>query len=192
MSGTRTVMIGLLLFLFFYFYFTKNYKFIFVILPILFYKLFTSGAFQKLFFDVLMPLEGTGTIDSIGSGRLGGWSQIVNNLLEAPLVYQLFGFGYSSFLFDTGKAHNDFLDLFICTGIIGSILYLLMLVSFFRNFSSYTSDLKLKAIAISFLISIFAMNFASNSYITRFEMVQYFMLAIAILYNMKIFMNKKQ
>jgi len=190
MSGTRTVFIGLVLYL--VFFFIGYRKYLVPVLGAFFITIYAivSGALRTLFFDIYEPLYGKGKIEDMGSGRYGGWSSMLDNFMDSPVTDQFLGLGSSvqSALTGTtsfGGAHNDFLDVLFCFGYLGIGFYFLLIIGlFFGIVNSYT-DRKLKFIFTGLLFSVVVMNGLSNSYLTRFELSQYFMLLMGIFYSLK-------
>jgi len=67
-------------------------------------------------------MQGKEKTDMMLQGRVGGWQYLLSEYAKAPVVLQLVGDGSSH----TG-AHNDFIRALLGTGIIGLILYLVLL-----------------------------------------------------------------
>jgi len=189
MSYTRNVFIGLFIFLCFHLYGLKKYFYLVSGLIMMTMVALYAGFFQKIFFDVYEPLAGKGDIGAMGSGRIGGWSLIINNFLSAPLEEQIRGLGVTLYGTITkgamfGGSHNDMLSILICFGYIGFFLISCVYVALACKILMAPVDWAIKCSFIGFLIAVGAMNFLSNSYLTRFELGQFFWLLVGVYYSL--------
>jgi O-antigen ligase len=189
MSYTRNVFVGLFIFLVLYLYGRKKYFYLGGGLIGLVFVALYAGFFRKIFFDVYEPLAGKGDIGQMGSGRIGGWSDIMNHFLSAPIEEQIRGLGVTLYGTITkgaqiGGSHNDMLSTLICFGYIGFFLISCIYVALAYKILMAPVDRAIKCSFIGFLVAVGAMNFLSNSYLTRFELGQFFWLLIGIYYSL--------
>lgn len=71
---------------------------------------------------------------SIGSGRNFIWLGLLNYWYEGEMINQLFGFGYfSSNSIWNNVAHNDFVQYLVDYGIVGLVIWTMVLYKFYRN-----------------------------------------------------------
>ena len=146
----------------------------------------TSSQMQTIFFDVIEPLQGKQDMANIGSGRIGIWTDAISQFRGLPFERCLLGIGlgnetlYSHSFF--GASHNDLIALLLSIGIIGLLLYLWIIGIF--AFDILRSDIPrvTKYTYLGFLCAVSAMNFASNSYISRVPMAQYFFFIMGTFY----------
>ena len=179
-SYTRNVWIGLVILLTFYLAGRRNY----IILATMFLGAIvvavTSSSFHTIFFDFIEPLTGEKDLDTMGAGRFRIWTNLLQMFQNLPLSAKLMGdgIGQERMGFRIGRGHNDLLSLLYTSGFIGLFLYLIF---FFRMaydiIRSYVNR-QLKYLFLGFLCAVFFMNIASNSYLTRIELGQYFFLII--------------
>lgn len=186
-SYTRTAYIGLTIVILFFLWGHRSY-FTLVIgsVSVLLVSLF-SGLFQKIFFDVYEPLQGAREIGSMGSGRIGGWTSIMQHFFGLPVVDQIKGEGISLFATIThgalfGGSHNDFLSVLTCFGYIGFFLYLSIYCALVTRALTGILQREIKFTFFGFIFAVGAMNILSNSYLSRFELGQYFWILMGFLY----------
>jgi hypothetical protein len=189
MSYTRNVYIGLSIYLFFHLYGLKKYLYLVTGLITMATVALYAGFFKKIFFDVYEPLANKGDIGSMGSGRIGGWSSILNNFFSAPIEEQIRGLGITLHGTITkgaqfGGSHNDMLSALICFGYIGFFLISCVYVALAYKILIAPVDRDIKCSFIGLLVAVGAMNLLSNSYLTRFELGQFFWLLIGIYYSL--------
>lgn len=177
---TRNVFVGITVLIFFYLIGRKNYKLLGAFFTLLLAVVVFSTSFHDIFFDVVDPLVGNNqNFDEMGSGRLGGWSSMLDEFFSSSIIDQIRGLGISAQMTITsgayfGGAHNDFLSIFLCFGYIGAFIYLLLYAFFILSVLLSKVDREYKFIMLGFIFSVAIMNFLSNSYLTRFELAQYF------------------
>jgi hypothetical protein len=184
-SGTRTVMLGLSVLVACVLYGKKKYVYILLLSIIVMVVFANSAAVHDLFFDIIDPLQGKMSVDKMGSGRLGGWKEMLLMFLGTPFYLQVIGngIGNSNWMF-FGKEHNDLLALCISLGYIGIIWYFVVLLRMswdliIRSSLAFSS----KMFFLGFVTSVVLMNCASNSYLTRFDLSQYFFVICGIFYS---------
>jgi O-antigen ligase len=183
-SFTRNVFVGFAVFTLIYLWGTKRYKQLIISMLAVAIVAVFSSSFHDIFFDVIDPLQGkSSNYSEMGSGRLGGWGGMLSRFFSAPLVDQMRGLGISAQTTITsgahfGGAHNDFLSVLLCFGYLGLLIYLALFFVILLAVFSAEVDRGYKVIMVSFVISVACMNLLSNSYLTRFELAQYFNLSL--------------
>ena len=188
-SGTRTVLIGLGIFLIIYLLGKRHYLLLTGMGAAAVVSAGQLGKIQSLFFDIIAPLQGQGKIEKLGSGRYGLWEGEMGSFFSQPFEVQMLGkglghsgaaiFGKTTF----GSSHNDFIAVLVSLGYIGFILYIIILLMLFVSIISSKIDRIKKSIFLGMLFSITFMNFSSNSYISRFDLAQYFAFIFALFYS---------
>jgi hypothetical protein len=186
-SYTRNVYIGLFILLNFYFAGKKNYFIILIMFFSVVTVAITSSTFQTIFFDFIEPLTGQRELEDMGSGRYGMWTYYLNNFSKFPLEVKLMGVGIgpADYGWNISRGHNDFLSLLYTTGLIGLFLYLTFLALVGYDIIRSPLNRQLKYIFIGFLCATSFMNIASNSYLARVELLQFFYLIIGFFYVLK-------
>lgn len=84
-----------------------------------------------------------------------------------------------------GGAHSDWLSLFVSLGVIGVLFYSFFLVSLVLDILRSPLEKSTKSLYIAFVFSVITMNMASNSYLSRFDLGQFFFLILSTFYGMK-------
>lgn len=183
-SVTRTVFVGLAIFTSIYLLGRRRYIVLLCGFIIVCSTIFLSSNVQDMLFDIIEPLSGGGKIDDIGSGRIGGWENMLSLFLGSPIEKQILGIGIgneSKAFF--GGSHNDLLSLLTSIGYIGFVMYFIIIFKVLFDIVTSKIDMIMKFIFFGIIVSILAMNFGSNSYLSRFELVQYFFLILAMFYS---------
>jgi len=173
-SGTRTVMIGFALFWLIYLWgINKRVFFVAIVLSALVGIVFSGHIYSIVFKKDYIDLN-TAT-----SGRITLIVSNINLFYESSLTQQLFGRGLGHehrFPF-----HNDYIALLMNLGVIGLLLYLILLFHLLWDIF-LCRDNKTKYLFGAILISVAIMNFGSNAVIFRFELSQYFWLIMGLFY----------
>ena len=201
-SYVRTVYVGLVSLIGFYLIGQKRYKllaagFLFIVVAFV-----TSSEIQTVFWDIIEPFDQShvgpyaeGDLAGIGSGRFGIWRDALTDFINLPAERILLGTGIGNETLggaiDIGLSHNDFISLLRSLGIIGLLLYLLIILNFFVDIVRCNLDRTLKYTYLGYVLAISAMNFASNAYVTRFEMSQYFFFTMWSFYALADIANKQ-
>ncbi|MBS4069010.1 MAG: O-antigen ligase family protein [Sulfurimonas sp.] len=189
-SYTRNVYIGFAAFLFFYLWGRRKYKLVGLTSVVLLGVVLFSSSFRDIFFDVYDPLEGkTQNVNEMGSGRIGGWGSMLSSFHNAPIVDQIRGLGISAQTTITsgayfGGAHNDFLSIILCFGYLGMVIYLSLYLTLIIKVMIADTDRSYKTIIIGFIVAVSMMNLLSNSYLTRFELAQYFNMSLGMFFGL--------
>lgn len=187
-SYARTAYIGLLLFLLVFLlgkrrFFVIGIGFIFLVAYILY-----SNFVSRVFFDVIQGIENSHKLENMGSGRIWIWTNIVNHFFNLPLLEQFIGTSFSpeTGIYKSlymGNAHNDYLAHLLSFGYIGLGLYLCMYSFIFFHVVKSRVPINVKIVFLGFLVAVAVMNGLSNSYVSRFELSQYFWFLMGIYYS---------
>jgi len=179
MSQVRTALVGFVAFAAVYLAY-MNRRLLIVLAGV-------AGVMVVLLFPILKPIllpdlvmaEKTGQgIEALGSGRLGVWAHNVELFAGLPLDRQLAGVGIGfNRLPGFVDSHNDLLDVLIQTGVVGAVLFIILQVAIFRRIGSLPTIERRMFQAI--FLAVLVMNFASNSYISRFGLAQMYYLVMA-------------
>lgn len=118
-------------------------KFLFVILIILLILIiFKENIYEMLIvrFDDLLNAN---SIDDLGAGRVGIWISVIKGIIEeSNIMTLLIGNGIESAPYFVEKysvfskmdaTHNDYLDMFVSSGIIGTIIYVYFLIILIKD-----------------------------------------------------------
>ncbi len=181
---TRTVFVGLTILVSWYLLGRRSYKLLAIALLVMVVIVLTSSHFETIFYDVYEPLRGETGMSKMGSGRIGGWSNMITTFSNFSFELKAIGFGAGGLLgnstFSLVDGHSDLISLLFTLGIIGFLLYMALILKLFHNIAKSNMKRLLKYISLGFLFAVFAMNFVSNSYLARFELGQYFFFFIGI------------
>jgi len=189
-SYTRNVYIGLAAFMVIFLWGRRSYKLLGVSMSAIAGFVLFSSSFHDIFFDVVDPLAGKSkNFGEMGSGRVGGWSNMLSRFFNASLVDQIRGLGISAQTTITsgahfGGAHNDFLSVLLCFGYIGIAIYFALFMSLVLIVVIADADRNYKIIMIGFIVAVACMNMLSNSYLTRFELAQYFNMSLGVFFGL--------
>lgn len=185
-SQGRTAFVGLFIFLMVFSYLhSKKGILVFTGATIAAFVL-AGSLIGTIFFDVVESYEGERGADRAGSGRLYMWKINTNIYSKLPIERQILGVGIGN---KSGNripgpregpqiinSHNDWLQTYLDTGPIGFIILIGLYISILR------AILRLPAphrhLYLAFYTAVIAMNFASNSYISRFALSQMFFMIL--------------
>jgi O-antigen ligase len=180
---TRTAFVGFVIFWLILGY-SKTNKLNFIILALgALIIIFSSQQLEKVFWKT-----GQHDLNTASSGRLDLWVYNWNVYLDSNLFHKLVGYGIGNIegVVDTqtivGSSHNDYLELLMAVGIIGLILYLLLLSSLTFDVIFSSIKLRLKYLFIAIIASTSIMNFLSNACVFRIEVAQLFWFFMGIFY----------
>jgi O-antigen ligase len=187
-SYTRTVFIGIGILICFYLIGSKRYKLLLAVLVSLLFVALFSKSVHTIFWDVVGPLTGNMDIQKMGSGRVSIWLRVKDSFMAAPFerIFIGFGLGKSAEGSDSFFAsfHSDLVGILVSLGIIGLLLYISFYSRLFYDILTRGRDRFLITLYIGFLISTLTMNGISNSYLSRFELGQYFFFFMGIFYTL--------
>lgn len=177
-SRLRTAIVGLILFTVIYlFYFNKR---------MLILGMTGLLALSVIFAPIVISrFVGTrdgeiGSANEIFSGRLENWTSNLTGYVDLPIDRKLAGNGIGNELDLAGvhhDTHNDVLGVIADTGLVGFILYMLLQLLILRKILELEDNER--HVFLALFVAVFAMNFGSNSYISRFGLAQCFYLLIA-------------
>jgi hypothetical protein len=186
-SYTRNVWIGLFILWIFYLLGRKNYILLATSLISLIVVAIVSSDFHTIFFDFIEPLSGQRELNDMGAGRFGLWSYYLDKFGSFTLGVKLMGvgIGQAKVGFGISRGHNDLLSLLYTGGLIGLFLYLTLIFRIGYDIIKSFLDRQIKYLFLGFFCAVFFMNFASNGYLSRVEMGQYFYLIIGSFYVME-------
>ncbi len=207
-SGSRTTYIGLLVFAL-YFMVTKTVKFIyfsaflgvFAILAVInnfeivevVTNVFEGRVIDKITDPTILKdgdFDASQLYDDLGSGRKKLSLLYVKHLLSNPYIIP-FGLGFNNRLMIYSSAHNTYLSLINEVGLVGVVLYIRWLLSYFALNLSKTKFLKLSlnGLVLSMLVTMF---FGEHLYVYRplFALVGLFLFATVILTTPRFYSNK--
>lgn len=186
LSGTRTALIGVALFwLVNSFSYKRKYRFaIFILCGIIAVSM--SENFQRLFWKTEHY-----DLNIATSGRLEVWEHNLAVFKDASLQEQIYGQGIriTEGLRDPQtkiwSSHNDYLELLMGVGVLGLLLYLILLCNLIWDISICSLNRQTKLLFGAILVTIIAMNFGSNASIFRAENAQYFWFYMGLFYRVK-------
>lgn len=184
-SQVRTALFGLVLFVVVVLFFTNRKALIMsvvaggvlitVLMPIL---------YPYLFPDLVMIEKGAANESYIASGRPVLWQNNLQRFLDMPIDRQIAGVGIGNKEGDpvySGEgftdSHNDFLAVLVHTGLVGFMLFVAMQFVIVRRI--WRMDDSSKFVFLAMFIAVTAMNFASNSYVSRFGLAQLYYILLA-------------
>lgn len=180
-SQVRTAVLGLLVFIIaFLFRFNRKLLLWLVVLSVVGVTAALPILVPRFFKDVVMVQKGEWSEEEIGSGRPRMWSNNLERFAEMPIDRQLAGVGIGNKEGIGGSegitdSHNDFLDVFIQTGVVGFLLFLGIQGAFLKKILAL--ERHERGVFLAIFISVMIMDFVSNSYVTRFGLAQmYFIL----------------
>ena len=183
-SYTRNVWIGLFILLIFYFIGRRNYIVLIGIVIGAIAVIVMSEQVQTYFFDIIEPLRGEREIRHLGAGRFGMWTKIIHDFGKLPFEMKLLGVGIGAVYqgFEISRGHNDFISLLYTAGIMGLIIYVMFLLVMLYDILKSRLETSIKYLFLGFLTAVIFMNMASNSYLSRIEIGQYFYFIIGTFY----------
>ena len=184
-SVTRTVFLGVMVLMGVYLFFRKKYIHLAVVGLAFAWFLITSETVHKMLFDIVDPIQGKEELGQVGSGRLGAWRLILIDFFKHPFEVQMAGLGVGNITQGKGgigAPHNDLLSLLTSFGYVGFFLYLCFNLSYVLDLLKARVPYDIKYLYLAFMLAVMAMNLASNSYITRFELGQYLFMLLGFSY----------
>ena len=136
-----------------------------------------------MIFDFTNYFQGKKDLSWVGSGRMGLWADVLTDYTKLPFPDQVLGIGVKTG--EIASSHNDFLSLMFSLGVVGLFLYISFMSKVCFDIAKSYLDRKLKYTFLGFILAIFTMNFASNSYISRVELAQYFFFITGAFYALR-------
>jgi O-antigen ligase len=186
MSGTRTALVGCALFWMVYsFSYGKRWRYaIFILCGII--AITMSQDIQKIFWKTEDR-----DLNIATSGRIEVWEHNTEVFKKSSLQEQIYGHGIGKTLGLTDSktqvwsSHNDYLELLMGAGVLGLLLYLILLFNLMWDISICDLDRPNKLLFGAILVTISAMNFGSNTSIFRAENAQYFWFYMGLFYRVR-------
>ncbi|WP_431156536.1 O-antigen ligase family protein [Winogradskyella poriferorum] len=113
--------------------FKLNWKILFFLVLIVFgYLFFIDSAFESLEYRLLTIQDEKRNM--IASGRDVIWQTLLTKWLDSDFIGIIFGYGFFATISLGGNfAHNDFIEFLVDFGVIGLIVYSLVLIFYLRN-----------------------------------------------------------
>lgn len=183
-AQVRTAYVGLFLFVVvLLFCYSKKALAGFVITCMAFALVFSS-ALRIVFYDVDEAVRGERSLDRAGSGRPAIWSHNLRLFGDLTLDRKIAGVGIGNtgigasakgLLKDRQGAwnsHNDFLETLMQTGALGLCLLVGIYYSMWRAVIRMNG--RGRGAFLALFVTVMAMNFLSNSYVSRFGLAQIF------------------
>ncbi len=181
-SYVRTCLLGLIVFLYYYL-FRVNKKVLVIMTGIMcFVGVLFAAMLYTIFYDMVDSASGKDSAENFGSGRPYIWKHNLTEFSMQPIDGILAGVGVGNTWSHTKKksdvvgemlnSHNDFLDVLTQTGLVGLFLFLSFQFCLFRKILALNG--RVRYVFLAFFLAVSLMNFASNSYITRFGLGQMF------------------
>lgn len=154
------------LFLIFAFRYRSFTGFIFVVIITLVFLIYgetiQTKSIDPLFERDRMALEGKVDEGQLLHGRWGRWTMIFQYWVDFPLHVQLFGVPFLldsqwDWLYGQSGTHNDFLRIMMLSGIMGVLVYIIILINVMRRILKHKGPvvfLGLSSMTLLFLYSI--------------------------------------
>jgi O-antigen ligase len=184
-SYTRTALVGWAVFWFVCLWNDKKKLIFFLLLLIGIFTLIAPNALEKVFFK---KKDGDIDLNIASSGRLEIWQHNLKIFLDSDLSNKLMGRGIDIMKVDMKMdtdiwdSHNDYLELLISGGVIGLLIYLLILCSLLFDIIRSSAEQRYKFYFLGIFLSVITMQFLSNAIIFRIESSQLFWLFMGLFY----------
>lgn len=154
-SGARTYLISVIVFLFLLYkdsLSNKRLKNIFLPLTIILFVIvfISSGMMEKMLFTSSDIYTSNDSAISFSSGRFEFWLIDLDAYSKSKFINKIFGNGFDYvYLINKNEygfeiwAHNDFINVLLCNGIIGVTIYVFILIYSITDVRFYTSKLNM-------------------------------------------------
>jgi len=182
-SYTRTALVGFTIFWLIYLWSDPKKIRFWICIVSAFTAIITSQTLEKVFWKTE-----THDLNTASSGRIELWRYNLEVFFNSDLSEQLLGHGIGNVkgltANDTivGSSHNDYIELVMAVGIVGLVLYLLIICSLLLDIFQCCIDKRLKFLFGAIVTSITMMNFLSNAVVFRTENAQLFWLFMGLFY----------
>ncbi|WP_027722501.1 O-antigen ligase family protein [Maridesulfovibrio zosterae] len=181
-SYVRTCFFGFILFAYYYL-FRVNKRVLIVLTAVMCaISILSAAVLYTIFYDMIDSASGKESAENFGSGRPYIWKHNIIEFSSQGLDEILAGVGVGNTWSHTKRksdvvggmlnSHNDFLDVMMQTGLVGIILFLAFQFCIYRKIRLLEGRVRYIFLALFFAVCF--MNFASNSYVTRFGLGQIF------------------
>ena len=99
-------------------------------------------AFQKGLFDVVLARFNASDVSS-GNGRLVYWQRYIDSYCDGNIITWFFGRGLVGMVYANNVAHNVFVSILFCFGIVGIVLFVGNIITTIINClkTKHTSEL---------------------------------------------------
>lgn len=180
-SYVRTAYLGLVAFFLVYLFFINKKLMLTAAAGLIVAVVAFWSVWALIFHDVVEVYQGERATENIGSGRPYIWKHNFEIFSNLSIDRQLAGVGVGnrSHVLSSSHAseniwnsHNDYLEVFMQTGIVGFIIFIIIQVLLFRCIRYL--DKRERYVFMALFVAVAFMNFASNSYVTRFGLGQTF------------------
>ena len=186
-SYVRTAYIGLLIFGMIYLFLLNKKLFVLAAAGVSVLVVGLWSVWSLIFYDVVHVYQGKRDADRIASGRPFIWKHNLEIFEKLTFDRKIAGVGIGNRSHVLGarnsirndnvwNSHNDFLDVMMQTGIVGLIIFMIIQLLLLRWITRLRG--RDRCAFLAFFIAVAAMNFASNSYVTRFALGQSFYMVI--------------
>ena len=185
-SASRTAILGLIIFLFLYLITFARRALLALVIAMFGALILFSGSIKVLFMDVVDVYEGQRPLERIGSGRPYVWIHNLSEYSKMSVDRKIAGSGIGNripvlTISRNGESfwpsHNDFLAVFIQTGVVGFLIFLLLQLAIFIRIKGMEGGER--SVFMAFFLATMAMNFASNSFVSQFGLSQIYFVIIA-------------
>lgn len=157
-STTLYLALAVQVFCYYFFGGKLNWKVI-----ILCFGLYYGLNYIMQFSDVQLIMENRMARNATGSGRFELWEYSLNKISESPLIG--FGINQSRTLFterEYASSHNNILEMGLSLGYIGSLVYIVFLLSLLKSTFSFSRKKRIPFVA-QISVAFFIFGFANNT-----------------------------
>ncbi len=188
-SQSRTAQLGLIVFFAIYLYQVSKKWLLIGGAMLGVFVVIMSPLLALMYYDVIRVEQGERPFEEIGSGRPYFWAHNLSEFSNASPDRILAGIGIGNLVpmgtVDSAaeeniwSSHNDFLSVLIHTGVIGMLIFAALQIVMLKKILSIEG--RERAAFLALFVAVLVMNFASNSYISRFALAQIYFLVMAYL-----------
>ena len=155
----------------------KIFRFSIIILIIISIFLLSTLNYIDIFDEILLRFGNGNDLNAITTNRTLYWKLYINYIFNNPMTL-LFGDGaLADLVYSTGP-HNSYIDLILYFGVIGTSLYILMIVAIFKE------NVKLNLYSIIYYIFIFIMYFFISGIFYN-ELIFHLLIGQLLTYNLR-------
>lgn len=187
-SQSRTAQLGLVIFFAVYLYQISKKWLLIGAASLALFVAIMSPLLTLMYYDVIRVEEGERPLEYVASRRPIFWQHNLSEFSNVSPDRWIAGAGIGN-LVPMGElvrgrenfwsSHNDFLSVLIHTGIVGLLIFLVLQFVILTKILSLERGVKAAFVALFITVTI--MNFASNSYVTRFALAQMYFLVLSYL-----------
>jgi O-antigen ligase len=172
------------------YYYQVNKKKLFLAGAVLALAILVMSPFLKLqYYDVLEAQQGERPVEEAGSGRPIIWAHNLDEFSKASPDRWIAGVGIGNVTKEVysvrlngesfWSSHNEYLAVLIHTGVLGLFIYFGLQLVILRRILAIEGPEKAAFLAL--FLAVAAMNFGSNSFLSRFALAQLYFLLISYL-----------